>query len=356
MSPTETTGRFSRLSDDEAVAAGLRAPTEPRPEPPPGVYVQLYRGAYRDLPGAPKRDQLLRHVDQLAGLGLPGVVFHGFPEELLAAWDSLAKAAADRGLLALASWGLDSKGMSAQRKGVLVGDLLARRSCAAGLLDAEGQWDSDLGAADDMDEAGAVALCDEIARRAPGAWVGDQPWYAIDSHGNVRKTAKREREGGVFQGFPVDEFARVCTWGRFRQAYIYNHLGPAQGYAATFARMDREWGTVNPALEKAGLGRPLRVTLQGYRWKLHELVDALLTRHVAPAAPLVMWAEPFPDAVALRALRVVLKLQREGMAKVGCDARETIRKVQRELNTRGHALDVDGWCGDATAAALGLST
>lgn len=351
---SDRSGSYSRLDLSDRQRYGLRSTMDPRPPPPVGIYLQLYRGAYKDKPGKSKRDQLWAHVDQIKAMGLPGVVFHGFPEELLEQWDGLAAGAQERGLLALASWGLDTKTstMSAVRKGELVGKLLARPTCAAGLLDAEGQWDSDLGPADDMDEAGAVAFCDALLSEAPAAWVGDQPWYAIDSHGNVRKTAKREREGGVFSGFPVDEFARVCNWGRYRQAYVHPSLGTT--YKGVFDRMDREWATVNPALEAAGLGRPLRVTAQGYFWKLHQKVHMLLDRHVRADDPIIIWAEPFPDDISIRGIRIVEWLKTNGMAKVGCDPMETIKKLQTELNTRGHRLDVDGWCGNATAAALGL--
>ena len=330
------------------------AATVPAPAPtdiPPGVYVQIYRGAIHGATAQAKRDTLAGYLDQLVTLGCPGVVFHGFFEDLERNWDGLATLAHDRGLLALAAWGLDSKDITATRKGELIGEVLARPSCAAGLLDAEGQWDSDLGAADDMDEAGALALCKALRAKAPNALVGDQPWYAIDSHGEVRRTAKPIDQGGVFGGFPVDEFATVCNLGRFRQAYIY----PSSGYAYTFARMDREWATITPALRAAGLERPLRVTVQGYRWPLHHLVDCLLNRCVTPRVPLMMWAEPFPDAVAIQAIRAVQWLQREGFAFEGFMGDAAVGLAQRELNQRGAKLVVDGWFGAASYAAAGLA-
>ena len=322
---------------------------------PSGVLVQIYRGAIPGPTPQARRDRLAGYLDQLVTLGLTGVVFHGFPSELLSAWDGLAHLASERGLQALASWGLDGKATTPAVKGDLIGQVLARPTCAAGLLDAEGQWDTDAGPADDMDEAGALALGRAIRARAPHALVGDQPWYAIDSHGSVRRTAKPIDQGGVFGGFPVDEFAVTCTWGRFRQAYIYNHLGPSCGYASTFARMDREWATITPALRAAGLERPLRVTLQGYRWKLHELVDALLTRCVLPQVPLVMWSEPFPDQGALQAIRAVTFLKREGY--VASVARRTVLAFQVDYNRQApetKRLAEDGWWGPATHAAAGL--
>lgn len=321
---------------EDAVQRHLRASAPPRPAPPRGIYLQLYRGAVHAEGRKTPRDVLAGLVDRVAAMGLPGVVFHGFCEDLHGAWDGLATLAADRGLLALASWGLDAKDLTATRKGQLVGDVLARPTCAAGLLDAEGQWDGDAGPADTMDREGAVALCAEIAKRAPGACVGDQPWYSCGSHSR----------------FPFAEFGRVATWGRFRQAYIYRAQGAL--YAGTFARMDREWLQLQPKLAAAGADRPLRVTLQGYGWLLHEQVDALVGRGVAADAPVIVWCEPWPDAVALRAIAAAQWLEREGFARPGVAARDAAKAAQVELNRRGAGLTVDGWAGDATCRAMGL--
>lgn len=338
---------------EQLVQRELRKSAPPRPEPPRGIYLQLYRGGIRGPTPQAKRDTLKRYVDQIAAMKLPGVVFHGFCEDLAGAWDGLATIAHDRGLLALASWGLDSKDLSAARKGQLVGDVLRRSTCTAGLLDAEGQWDSDLGAADDMDEAGARALVAAIQQRAPGACVGDQPWFAIEAHGDLRRPSKAPTEGGVFRGFPVDEFAPVCSWGRFRQAYIYRALGAL--YRPTFARMDREWSSITPALRAAGLERPLRVTLQAYGWLLHEQVDAIVGRGVTANAPVILWCDPWPDAVALRAIAAATWLEREGYARPGVEARDAVRAAQTGLNGSGARLAVDGWWGEATHRAAGLS-
>lgn len=321
---------------EAAIQRGPRDTVPPRPVPPAGIYLQLYRGAIHAKDRLTPRDVLKTYVDRIAALGLPGVVFHGFCEDLAASWDGLATIAHDRGLLALASWGLDAKDLTATRKGQLVGDVLARPTCAAGLLDAEGQWDGDTGPADTMDAAGAVDLCAEIARRAPGAVVGDQPWYSAASHSR----------------FPFAEFGKVCTWGRYRQAYIYRAKGA--DYRPTFDRMDREWTALRPKLAAAGVDRPLRVTLQAYGWLLHEQVDAILQRGVREAAPVILWCEPWPDAVALRAITAAGWLQREGYARAGVEARDAVRSAQVVLNARGARLTVDGWWGEATHAAAGL--
>lgn len=326
----------------------------------PGVYLQIYRGAIRGRTVQERRDTLARYCDKIVVMAarhglVQGPVYHGFCEEMVDSWPRLAQLARERGLPALASWGLDGRDLSATRKGDLVGQVLADASCAAGLLDAEGQWDSDLGPADDMDERGAIDLGRALRARAPDALVGDQPWYAIEAHTNARKTAKPIELGGTLSGFPVEEFGFICNLGRFRQAYIYNDRGGH--YRPTFERMDREWAAVRPSLAAVGADPPLRVTLQAYRWKLHELVHALLDRCVSPHVPLVMWCDPWPDAVALAALEFVGQLVHEGLAGPGCDPREAVRAWQRSYNDRAPEsarIAVDGWGGLDSIAAAGI--
>lgn len=323
--------------------------TTSRTPPPSRPILQLYRGAIRGRDATKKRDTLARYCDRIVDLGLPAVCFHGFPEELANAWDGLARLAQNCGLIATAAWGLDGKNVTAKRKGELVGSVLAKPSCVAGLLDAEGQYDTDTGPADDMDEAGALTMCKAIRLAAPDAWVGDQPWYKITSHGNVRRTAKPIELGGTFSGFPVDEFATVCNWGRFRQAYIYNNLGAY--YKPTFDTMDESWGEIEPSLRSAGLSRPLRVTLQGYGWKSHEFVDALLSRGSCRGEPVVIWCDPMIAPLEERALRFVLWCEREGMVSIGSNAVDVVKAAQEALNRSGARLDVDGAAGDATLSA-----
>lgn len=356
-------GPSSPLDGLVATVTAQMAPPPAPPAPPPdlrwGVYLQIYRGGIRGPTLQARRDRLARYCDAIARMrqgGLvQGVVFHGFCEDLADSWSRLARLAGERSIPALASWGLDAKDLSAERKGDLVGQVLADPTCVAGFLDAEGQWDSDLGAADDMDEAGALALGRALRRRAPRAKVGDQPWYAIEAHGDLRRTVKPIELGGVFRGFPVDEFAVVCDLGRFRQGYIYNDRGA--GYRSTYERMDREWGNITPALRAAGLERPLRLTIQAYRWKLHEMVHVLLDRCVRPEEPLVEWCDAWPDSIAMAALEFVAMLVSEGFASVGCDPREAVRAYQRAFNRHAPEhlqLAVDGWAGLDTVSSAGI--
>lgn len=314
-----------------------------------GVYIQVYRGAMRGTAA----QQLHARADMVraaSSLGCPGIVWHGFPEELLASWDPLAKLAIDIGLKPVAAWGLDGKKLSVEKKGDLVGELLERPNCAAGLLDEESQYDRDDGPADDMDEAGALRLVQHIRMKSPRKPLGHQPWYAIRSHAGVRRTAKPVELGGTLAGFPVDETSLACNLGHFPQGYIYRSQG--LDYVPTFKRMDDDWTAIAPALAAIAPARPRGVTVQGYGWILHELVDCLVNRCTKPSMPLFMWAEPWPDAVAIQALRALRWLRSNGFARPGVSAIDAVKAAQTDLNLRlGLRLGVDGRFGDLTAAA-----
>jgi hypothetical protein len=342
-------------------AAPLAIVPAPTQDPFAGqLIVQVYRGAYS---GRDPRAQLARDLVHLQQLGLRSVCFHGFPRELAGAWDGLAKLARDSGLVAIASWGLDGTRdndgttLTSREKGLLIGEVLRHPLAAAGLLDAEGRWDHGGTDPEGPTEVGALELGAAIRERAPLALVGDQPWPWIESHGDLRTSARPLREGGVFRGFPVDEFATVANWGRFRQDYWIDWAQDA--YLRVTARMEQDWGPLQSALRPLGLDRPLRYTVQGYkhREKPHHLAHCLLERMVQRQEPVVMWSDPMPDRVTLPILQAVLFLVREGYAAPGVDPREAVRRFQRAHNARaaaGAQLDPDGWMGWQSIEAAGF--
>lgn len=306
--------------------------------PPPKPIFQVYRGAVRGRDATEKRDALARFCDRVEAIGLPAVCFHGFPVELANAWDGLARVAQNRGLLALASWGLDDESITATRKGELVGDVLARSTCAAGLADAEGRWDSDTGATDTTDKAGALAFGEALRAKAPDALLGDQSWFSPANH----------------SGFPFVEFARkAVNWTRFPQMYcneagFKSRWGTAR-YEKVRAWMEREWAVLNARLRAQGVERPCGVTLQAYGWDdcPSDLVDALLVESSA-ARPAILWSDPFPTELVVTAVRFVLWCEREGFATVGGRPTDAVKAAQTALNRVGASLTVDGFAGNAT--------
>jgi hypothetical protein len=328
-----------------------------RPLPPPGIYPQIYRGSgvFRGT-AREKRAQLNAYLEEAVQLGVPGVVMHGFPRELGVAWDGLAKLCADHGLRALASWGLDGSKdndrtrLTPREKGEEIGAILADPRCAAGLLDAEGQWDTDTGPADDMDEAGALELVAAVRARSADGLLGDQPWFAIEAHGDERRTAKPIGLGGTFAGFASDEFATGINWVRATQNY-WCDFWKTHGAGAYRYVMDRnatEWATHEASLARLGLVRPRTITVQGYGHdeRPWHLVDCLLRYR---DRVVIMWSNPFPTAITTAAMDFVRFLVGEGLAPAGVDAREIVKAFQRSMG-----VDADGFAGRDTFEKAGI--
>jgi hypothetical protein len=316
-----------------------------RPLPPPGVYPQIYRGSgvFRGT-AREKRAQLNAYCEEAHELGVPGVVMHGFPRELAQAWDGLA------------SWGLDQSKdtdrtrLTAREKGECIGEIIADVRCAAGLLDAEGQYDTDQGPDDDMDEAGALELVGAVRARSADGLLGDQPWFAIEAHGDERRVAKPISLGGVFAGFPSDEFATGINWVRATQNYWCDFWAThgAGAYRYVMDRNAREWATHEASLARLGLVRPRTITVQGYGHdeRPWHLVDCLLRYR---DRVVVMWSNPFPTEITRACMAFVRFLTREGLAPAGVDAREIVRAFQRSMG-----LPADGFAGVDTFAKAGV--
>jgi hypothetical protein len=315
-----------------------------------GVWLQLYRGAM-------KGRQLSEHLDDSERLrdegAIAGVLLHGFPRELERSAESLVRMCETRRLPFAFSWGLDGSKdedgtrLTVREKGECMGRVLAAHPRAWGLLDAEGQWDTDEGPADDMDEAGAIEMGLALRRLAPHAVLGDQPWPMPDQHGGRRSKPKPLEQGGVWYGFPLDEFAS-CVHFRAPQLYWTNWKQRTR-YRDVGAWSEREWGIAERAMQPCGLVRPRTITVQGYG---HEpdpwaLVDALLARR---DRPVVMWVNPSRDfTVARRALRVQRALETRGVLDAQADHRDAVKVFQRSAG-----LTADGWAGYDTMRALGV--
>lgn len=322
------------------------------------IILQIYRDAYR----GDKTTKLQRDLDTAKQEGFDDICFHGFPREMLNNWARLAGYAVQRRITALASWGLDGTRdndgtvLTSREKGEAMGIVLAQKSCAAGLLDAEGLWDRGGTDPQGPTETGALELGIALRERAPEALLGDQPWPWIDWHGDVRRSARPFGQGGTFAGFPVDEFAFITNWGRFRQDYWLN-WAEANAYWTVTDTMEKQWQPVQSSLQALGLARPLRVTLQGYG---HEerpwhFAHALLRWMVRDQQPVVLWCAPFPNAFTLRVIAAVRRLVALGFAGPGIDPRQAVLAFQRDYNRTSSGvkrIDEDGWLGVETIKVL----
>lgn len=316
-----------------------------------GAWLQLYRGAMRG-----GRDELRRHLDASVRLrvegAISGVLLHGFPQELERAASGLANECRSRGLPFGFTWGLDGSRdndgtrLTAREKGECMGLVLAANpDCAMGGLNNEVQWDKDEGPDDDMDETGALVMGAELRRVAPDAILLNQPWPAIEQHGDIRKAPKPIGEGGSFAGYPVDEMATYVDFFA-DQRYWENWPKRRDRYAFLNTWAEREWTRVDAAL--GALRRPRTVTIQGYAhdeqpWTV---VDAVLSRR---DRPVIVWSEPFPTASTLRALRVGPELTKRGLLMPSVKHTDAIRAFQTSAGLR-----VDGLAGNDTIRALGL--
>lgn len=308
-----------------------------------GTWLQLYLGSMR---GELEVQLMVRWAKRL---GLPGVVFHGGRKGLLQG----AEIARGEGVPFAFSFGLDGGG-KARDKGRKVGELLASvPDRAFGGLDMEGQYDVDTGPEDETDEAGALAMGEEIRKLAPDVILCDQPWFAMQSHGDERKIAKPLGEGGTFAGHPSDEVASYVQF-RARQLYFRNLKGK-DAYGRCRRWSDRDWAQHDASLRRLGLERPHTWTLQGYghSQRPQDFVDALLTVRDRPS---ILWFDAEyrgePWAVTVSCLAAVNRIAHEGHAPEGRAPVECVRSWQRALGLSGP--EVDGACGWQTLERAGF--
>ncbi len=310
---------------------------------PSKLYIQIYRDAVRG-----GESQLRRYLSVLQNLSL-GVVFHGFPRDLVRNHARLIRLANEYGLEPAFSWGLDSERdndgskLTAKEKGECMGTVLQAKEVLFGLEDAESAWDRDHGPEDETDERGALEMNEALFNKAPNAIVGDQPWFAMEVHGDERRLAKPIEHGGTFAGFPSDEFAKYL---KFRAPQFYwNDFKRTHGktrYAYVRNRMNNDWAIHETSLARLNLVRPRTVTIQGYE---HEDMPWNLCKCLIEHEdkPVIMWSDPFPTDVTLRYIRAWLTLRSRGYT-----GPRSVASFQRDAGLRE-----DNLLGHDTATALG---
>lgn len=288
---------------------------------PPGLYMQVYRGAIRG-------DHATALAHELATWGhspsVAGVALHGVNAEMSeAAYAALAALAAAHGRLCLAAFGLGDSHPTAY--GEMIGRFAARDDCAATVWDMEGSWENE---ADDP--AKAQRMFDAYAASAhPDKLTVDQCWFVPTFH----------------HAFPWPQTAARI---KLRAPQVYhNDFKPRWGrerYAKVEAWHARSWTEMESEWHRDGVPvRPHVRTIQGYGWSdiPYDLVTCLLANQ---AQPTLVWCDPFPTPAFLAGVAVVDALRARGY--YGPTA---VADYQRE-----NGLAVDGKAGAATRAALGL--
>ncbi len=321
-----------------------------------GPWLQLYLDSMADT-------DVGAMASHAARLGLPGVVLHGGPRSLRRRLERGSALARVRNVGIACAFALgvdgaqDSDGsrLTVEEKADALADLHDAHAPPFVIANAESTWDGDDGAADDMDKAGALRMGARFRARCPKAIVIDQPWFAIDSHGEERKTARPLGEGGTFAGFPSDEFA---SWVDVRAPQVYfRNFGASDpsAYRRVFAWHHRDWTKHDASLARLNLVRPRTYTLQayGHHVRPHDFVDALLSVRDRPS---VLWWDHEYVArwpVTAACLEAVRRMIAEGHAPDGREPRECVRSWQRALGFTGP--DVDGRCGWGTIERAGIA-
>ena len=333
---------------------------------PNGVWLQVYLGSLsKDGNKLPNLGQLERQLmPAVRVLGLPGLLFHAGPRHHEAHHQRYQKFAKQQGVRYGLAYGLDGETdsdktkLTVEEKGTVMGSLARSLSdMSLSVANAEIAYDRDAGPEDDMDEKGVLRMGAEVRQRAPKALFFDQPWFAIDQHGEARRVARPLEDGGPFAGFPSDEFA---SWIEVRAPQVYfRNFGIADptAYRHVVRWHEREWQEHDALLAPHGLLRPRTYTLQmyGHHKRPQDFVHALVTLRDRPV--IGWWDHEYYSKndgwrITVACMAAVKAIVDGGHAPPGRPARECIRAWQQALGLKDAQLD--GACGFGTLKAAGL--
>jgi len=294
--------------------------------------LQPYRAK---IPGASEQEKVtvfFARIDALFALYpvlrlvLVGVLPHGFSSEFTSAKFQLWRTEAEkRGMRAGCAFGIGSIANMAV-VGDRIGVVIASGGCALVNLDCEGQeWES-TGARD-----AAVTLCKAILKRAARAVLYNQGWPVPTSHG----------------AYPFEQFALYCVaWSDQRYYNDFTTYG-LRRYRICEGWFCESWGTeekteIAPTTARVLAQAP---TFQGYGWSdiLPSAVTCLTTYDNICAS---IWCEWWPQDSFWTAARCMAELH----------AREySGPSAVWNFQADSADLTIDGICGPATMAALGVA-
>lgn len=288
-----------------------------KPSLPSGRYIQIYRDK---IPGNDRSAKLLSlesQLDRYKTLGITGILWHGFTKELTpSVFKPLAKLCSDRGLLALAAFGLDSE--NPEGKGKRIALVANMPECFATVFDMEGDWENEK-----TDKENALAMGNVFRANAPLALAIDQPWPVPTLHWSL---------------FPWEESAMFVDL-RAPQFYVNNYqkLYGGSRYEKCWAWYISAWKKLNERLSKSNLVKPMFPTIQGYGWILSDLIHCLTNNPT-----LFIWSEPYPDEVFMNGLEIEQKLK-----AIGFTGPDAVKNYQSSVG-----LKADNVCGPLTIKQL----
>lgn len=331
-----------------------------------GVWLQIYLGSLpKDKDGLPSlRSIETRLLPAVRSLGMPGVLFHAGPRHLEKHVARYSRFGVDAGIPFGFAYGLDGEKdtdgskLTVEEKGDIMGGIASGSwGSVLNVPNCEITYDTDTGPEDDMDESGALRMGQRARALAPAAVFIDQPWFAIDSHGEERKVAKPLGQGGTFAGFPSDEFA---SWNDARAPQVYfRNFGIADpmAYRRVVAWHERDWAKHDVSLARLNLARPRTYTLQmyGHHKRPQDFVHALL---LLRDRPVIGWwddeyfAKHNQWQITVACMAAVGQIVGGGHAPTGRAARDAIRSWQLSLGFS--EAEADGWCGFGTLKKASL--
>lgn len=283
--------------------------------------IQIYRDAIKGKTKAEKLKSLTKELDLYKLLGITAIAYHGFTTEMtVEVFKPLAQLCIDRGMLALAAYGLDSSDpIGKAERMALVANL---PECFALVLDMEGKFEDEL-----SDKQTIKIMGKKLRELCPNCLMISQDWFAARSHWSM------------YGWEEIFEFVDMT----FPQVYAMNFKNQYgnQAYEKVWEWYQKDWKVLEDRLRPKNLIRPRKVTLQGYKWPLEDNVDVLLKN---PAC--IIWAEPYLDETFVKAFRIVKKLK-----ELGFEGPEAIKNFQ--LSTNGE-LNADNICGNKTIKKLGF--
>ncbi len=247
-----------------------------RPVPFSGIAIQVFRGKVPGTTPTVRRDWCRKRLDEAVAAGVSAIVWHGFTTELTPEkYEPLATITRERGLISLAAFGMDDT--DPEGKARRISAVSHHPDCAGIVFDWEGRWE------DESDDA-AKALAFEKVYSELGAdrWRCDQPWWKPTVHTKS----------------PWRQFARIVD-ARFRQNYCNDYEGKDR-YERINAGSEKAWAWLNSAVLRPEEIRPVLNSREGYGWRD---IPASLERMLVDDAPVIIWSEPWPDQIFMRALK-----------------------------------------------------
>lgn len=303
-------------------------------------YVQIYLSNVPGTTNIEKVRNWFAQYDALTTLqknSIGGILPHTFYQHFskidFSEWVSAARA---RGLDVGLAWGVGDTS-NPRAHGEFYGEFAAHPDCVGTLIDIETHAWEGPGAA-----AAAKELCEGFRSKAPRAVFCCQTWHVPTLHSVPYATFEQYCDFFSSMDY-VNEAGFVSQYGRNRYWVL------SGWFAQSWGQLQRE--VLAPKRNNRAVP-PRSITYQSYGWDdiITSLVSALVN---ASSMPCILWQQNNATAnprwwIPTATLTALARQAR--LKELGYSGLDAIWNFQR----RQPQLVVDGLCGPATAAALGV--